>query len=106
MPSRPRRFAAPLLLSAALALTSCGGSGSSTGALATGAPSPRLTCRVHQQVLPDHDYTGGKDGKPLAVLTMLRYFTAQKSLPFCDGKPPTAQDAAWARLYTGLTRRS
>ncbi|SHN04997.1 hypothetical protein SAMN05216499_11949 [Actinacidiphila paucisporea] len=41
---------------------------------------------------------------PLAVLDMLRYCTSQRALPFCDHKPPTAQDTAWNALYARLTR--
>ncbi|WNI14775.1 hypothetical protein [Actinacidiphila sp. ITFR-21] len=55
-------------------------------------------------MLPDRDYAGGKDGRPLAVLTMLRHFTAQRSLPSCGGRPPASRDAAWTRLYADLTR--
>lgn len=95
---------AAVLLGAALALTACGGSGPRTGALVTGPAATHPTCRVHQAAMPGHAYTGGSHGTPVAVLTMLRYYTAQGALPFCDGKPATPQDTAWTRLYTGLTR--
>ncbi|WP_328912333.1 MULTISPECIES: hypothetical protein [unclassified Streptomyces] len=102
-PSRPARTAALLLL--AVALTACGASGPRTGALDQGSPDAHPTCRVHQHVLPGSDYTGGKDSSPRAVLDMLRYYTSQRALPFCDHKPPTAQDSAWTGLYDRLTRR-
>lgn len=102
-PSRPVRTAALLLT--ALAVAACGASGPRTGALDRGSPGAHPTCRVHQRVLPGTDYTGGKDSAPLAVLDMLRYYTAQHALPFCDHQPPTAQDTAWAGLYDRLTRR-
>ena len=98
--SRPTRTAALLL--AAAALTACGAP--RTGALDRGSPDPRTTCRVHQHVLPGPDYTGGKDSAPLAVLDMLRYYTAQHALPFCDHQPPTPQDTAWTDLYHRLIR--
>ncbi|WP_329172389.1 hypothetical protein [Streptomyces sp. NBC_01477] len=102
-PSRPALTAA--LLFAAVALTACGASGPRTGALDRGSPDAHPTCRVHQHVLPGSDYTGGKDSAPLAVLDMLRYYTSQRALPFCDHRPATAQDTAWTGLYHRLTQR-
>jgi hypothetical protein len=102
-PSLPARSAALLLT--AITVTACGASGPRTGALDRGTSNAHPTCRVHQHVLPSSDYTAGKDSVPLAVLTMLRYYTSQHALPFCDHKPPTAQDAAWTSLYNRLTGR-
>ncbi|WUH90206.1 hypothetical protein OG900_08870 [Streptomyces sp. NBC_00433] len=102
-PSRPAHTAALLLT--AIALTACGASGPRTGALDRGSPNTHPTCRVHQHVLPGTDYTSGPNSAPLAVLDMLRYYTAQHTLPFCDHKPPTTQDTAWTSLYNRLTRR-
>ncbi|WP_327287647.1 hypothetical protein [Streptomyces sp. NBC_01198] len=103
MPPHPARTAALLL--AAVALTACGASGPRTGALDRGSPGTHPTCRVHQHVLPGADYTAGKDSAPLAVLDMLRYYTAQHDLPFCDHQPPSTQDTAWTGLYERLTSR-
>ncbi|MEV6008597.1 hypothetical protein AB0M29_17500 [Streptomyces sp. NPDC051976] len=103
MPSHHRlRPFAPLLVTV-LALSACGASAPRTGALNTGTPNPHPTCRVHQQVLPDSDYTAGAHAAPLPVLEMLRYYTSQRTLPFCDAKPPNPQDMAWSKLYTRLT---
>ncbi|MFC4031715.1 hypothetical protein ACFO3J_09515 [Streptomyces polygonati] len=99
---RPRRALA--LAATALALAACAASGPRTGALDTTADRGMSHCRGHQSVLPDHDYTAGKGGQTLAVLKMLKYYTAKGALPFCDGRPPTRQDTAWARLYADLTR--
>ncbi|MET9219783.1 hypothetical protein ABZX65_13610 [Streptomyces sp. NPDC003300] len=104
--SRPAALLGAALTAAvlALALTSCAAD-RHTGALVTGPASPRPTCRVHQATLPDRDYTAGKNSDPMAVLSMLRYYTAQHALPYCDGKPASRQDDAWDTLYGDLTRR-
>ncbi|MEE4546320.1 hypothetical protein V2S66_30710, partial [Streptomyces sp. V4-01] len=103
MPS-PTRLARTVILTLAVAaLTGCGAP--RTGALDRGSPDTHPTCRVHQHAMPGPAYAGGKDSAPLAVLDMLRYYTSQRALPFCDHKPPTAQDTAWTTLYTRLTRR-
>ncbi|WP_405581749.1 hypothetical protein [Streptomyces sp. NBC_01190] len=91
------------LAAAALALTGCAASGPRTGAFDSTTDSRRAHCRAHQRVLPDGDYTGGAGGRTLAVLGMLKYYTAKGALPFCDGRPATAQDTAWTRLYGRLT---
>lgn len=104
MASRARTRWATLFVLGALALTGCGSSAARTGALDTTSDSKKPTCRTHQSVLPSQDYTGGSDAKTLAVLAMMKYYTAKGTLPFCDTKPATAQDTAWAKLYTNLTK--
>lgn len=104
MSSTARTRWATLGVLGVLALTGCGSSAARTGALDTVSDSKKPTCRTHQSVLPGSDYTGGSDAKTLAVLGMMKYYTAKGTLPFCDAKPPTAQDTAWARLYATLTK--
>ncbi|MCM2422879.1 hypothetical protein [Streptomyces sp. RKAG293] len=104
MASRVRTRWATLFVLGALALTACGSSAARTGALDTTSDSKKPACRAHQSVLPSQDYTGGSDAKTLAVLAMMKYYTAKGPLPFCDAKPATEQDTAWARLYTDLTK--
>ncbi|MCZ4123801.1 hypothetical protein [Streptomyces sp. H39-S7] len=95
---------ATLVVLGALVLTGCGSSAARTGAPDIISDSKKPTCRSHQSVLPSKDYTGGSDAKTLAVLAMMKYYTAKGSLPFCDAKPATAQDTAWAQLYASLIK--
>ncbi|MDF9816215.1 hypothetical protein [Streptomyces sp. SPB162] len=104
MASRARTRCAALFVLGALALAACGSSAARTGALDTTSDSKNPTCRTHQIVMPSQDYTGGNDANTLAVLAMMKYYTAKGTVPFCDAKPATAQDTAWSRLYTNLTK--
>lgn len=81
-----RTPAALTLLGGVLAVSACGSGGPRTGALDTVSDKARPHCRSHQAVLPDGDYTAGKDGRTFAVLDMLKYYTAKGALPFCDAK--------------------
>lgn len=93
-----------LFVLGALMVSGCGSSPASTGALDTSSDSKNPTCRSHQTVLPSEDYSGGSNAKTLAVLGMMKYYTAKGTLPFCDAKPATAQDTAWALLYASLIK--
>lgn len=104
MASRARTRWATVFVLGALALTGCGSSAARTGALDTTSDSKNPTCRAHQTVLPGEDYTGGADARTLAVLDMMKYYTAKGSRPFCDARPATAQDTAWAQLYATLVK--
>ncbi|MDJ0347270.1 hypothetical protein QMK19_39445 [Streptomyces sp. H10-C2] len=104
MPLPARTHWTALLVLCALALTGCGSSAGRTGALDTASDSKKPTCRAHQSLLPSRDYTAGSNAKTLAVLGMMKYYTAKRTLRFCDGKPATTQDTAWTQLYTDLTK--
>ncbi|MFJ5228381.1 hypothetical protein ACIQBJ_00650 [Kitasatospora sp. NPDC088391] len=99
------RWTAPLrraLLVAVPVLLLAGCSGPERGSLDAQPATPSPPCLVHQSREPAERYTAGRDADTAAVLEMMRYFTAHGSAPYCDGKPPTATDLAWRRLYTGL----
>ncbi|MCZ4103475.1 hypothetical protein C8250_000510 [Streptomyces sp. So13.3] len=104
MPLPTRTHWAALLVLGALALTGCGSSEERTGALDTASDGKKPACRAHQSLLPSPDYTAGRNAKPLAVLGMMKYYTAMGAVRFCDGKPATTQDTAWTQLYISLTK--
>ncbi|MEE4545977.1 hypothetical protein V2S66_28915 [Streptomyces sp. V4-01] len=104
MNSLTRSLSALALVVTAQTLTACSASGPATGALNTTHDRGQTHCRTHQHLMPGHDYTAGKNGKTLAVLEMMKYYTAEADFPFCDGKPATTQDAAWSHLYNDLAR--
>ncbi|MFF4345674.1 hypothetical protein ACFY00_37940 [Kitasatospora sp. NPDC001540] len=90
-----------LLATAAALLTGCGGGGSDGSFDAQpGTPSP--TCLQHQEQQPGSRYTGGERSDPTAVLEMMRFYTANGTKAYCDGRPPTDTDLRWMRLYTDL----
>lgn len=88
----------------ALLLSGCGSSSEDGGTFATGDESAYpLACMEHQTEKPGTAYTGGESATTALVLKMLRYYTANRAVPgFCDGKPPTGTDKAWAQLYVDL----
>jgi hypothetical protein len=98
-----RRLRAGLATAAlvGLALTGCGG-GSAAGRFDNQAGESPLRCLAHQKDKPGTDYTGREKAATGPVLAMLRYYTANGNKPYCDGKPPTEQDRAWARLFVDL----
>ncbi|PYC76264.1 hypothetical protein C7C46_22560 [Streptomyces tateyamensis] len=97
------RHALPTLV---LAATLCGltaGCGSSDdGSFDAQPATPSPTCLQHQQQAPGHRYTGGEESDPMSVLTMMRFYTANGTRAYCDGKPATATDRQWTQLYRTL----
>ncbi|WP_371495095.1 hypothetical protein OG871_07085 [Kitasatospora sp. NBC_00374] len=95
---------APLLLCLALAavslLAACGGG--RHGSFDAQPGSPSSSCLQHQKRAPGVEYTGGQSSDPTAVLEMMRFYTANGTRTFCDGKPPTDIDRRWAELYVAL----
>ncbi|MFC9328829.1 hypothetical protein [Kitasatospora sp. NPDC057015] len=65
-----------------------------------GTPSP--SCIQHQNQEPGTRYTGGETSDPRSVLEMMRFYTANGTKVFCDGKPPTSTDRRWTELYAKL----
>ncbi len=88
------------LLAAAL-LSGCGGS-AADGVLNTQSDTPSPTCLVHQSGDPAARYTAGEHADTLSMLELMRYYTANGTKAFCDGKPPTGTDLRWLALYTRL----
>jgi hypothetical protein len=96
------------LLTAGLVLAGCSGDGpapqavfrSQAGVHVNAAARP---CQLHQTDTPTSAYRGGPDSDPSLELPFLAYFTANGDRPYCDGRPSTATDRAWAQLYVELT---
>lgn len=96
------------LLIGSLALAGCSGGQPSTqavfqvqqGVQPNAASQP---CQLHQTQAPTPDYGGGPHGVTARTLPFLAYYTANGDKRYCDGKPPTATDKKWARLYVQLT---
>ncbi|TYC69365.1 hypothetical protein [Streptomyces sp. CB01881] len=63
-------------------------------------PSP--SCIQHQSQSPGSRYTGREKSDPRSVLEMMRFYAANGTKAFCDGKPPTGTDRQWMELYTAL----
>ncbi|RAJ38434.1 hypothetical protein K353_04371 [Kitasatospora sp. SolWspMP-SS2h] len=104
--TRPTRPTRPFLLlavaaAAAVLLTGCGG-GERDGSFDAQPGTPSPSCLPHQSREPGTRYTGGEKSDPTAVLEMMRFYTANGTKAYCDGKPPTAVDRRWTELYTGL----
>lgn len=60
------------------------------------------SCQIHQSAMPSTAYTGGANGDTEAILAMMGSYTAHGTQPYCDGRPATAVDRAWSRLYARL----
>jgi hypothetical protein len=93
---------------AALALAGCSGGGPPAQAVfhVQSGVQPQTaarSCQLHQTDAPTSAYRGGPKSDPALELPFLAYFTANGDKPYCDGKPPTATDRAWAHLYVQLT---
>ncbi|MER5863524.1 hypothetical protein [Kitasatospora sp. NPDC002040] len=92
------------LLGAALAalplLTAC--SGDEQGRFDAQRATPSPTCLQHQDQQPGSRYSAGQEADPTAVLEMMRFYTANGTKAYCDGKPPTDADQRWTGLYTAL----
>ncbi|WP_052443243.1 hypothetical protein [Streptacidiphilus neutrinimicus] len=98
IPARELIHPAALLAAAAL-LSGCT---ATEGALNAQPDTPSPTCLVHQSKNPATRYTAGTSADTLSVLEMMRYYTANGTKPFCDGKPATATDRRWMELYMRL----
>ncbi len=87
-----------------LLLASCGSNSDDGGSFAAGDESAYpLACMEHQAEKPGTAYTGGESATTVLVLKMLRYYTANRTVAgYCDGKPASGTDRAWAQLYVDL----
>ncbi|MEV4613176.1 hypothetical protein AB0K43_11320 [Kitasatospora sp. NPDC049258] len=94
-----RRLLSLILLAAPL-LAACGAEPDGSFDARPGTPSP--TCIQHQSQDPGAKYTGGEKSDPRSVLEMMRFYTANGTKAYCDGKPPTATDRRWTELYATL----
>lgn len=113
LPGRPDRRVAVLLATvlAGLALAGCSGGGPPAEAVfqiqkGVQPQAAARSCQLHQTDRPTRAYRGGAQSDPSLELPFLAYFTANGDKAYCDGKPPTATDKEWARLYVTLTGNS
>ncbi|WP_329492891.1 hypothetical protein [Kitasatospora herbaricolor] len=97
MNARHVPFAVLLLLAA---LSGC--AASDDGSLDTQAGAAAPTCLVHQSKTPGSRYTAGDRADTGSVLQLMRYYTANGTKDFCDGRPATGTDHRWTDLYTAL----
>lgn len=61
-----------------------------------------VECQEHQTVGPSDAYAGDADSDTVAMLDLLRYWTANGDKPYCDGEPPTEIDQEWAQTVARL----
>lgn len=104
-----RQRLAVCAVAALFALTACTSGGGDTkgdarpddgGAF---APAPAsASCQEHQTRVPGTDYTSAEEGDTGKVFELLRHYTAHGLKPYCDGRPPTALDRTWAKLFLGF----
>ncbi|MFE3878632.1 hypothetical protein ACFXPX_30075 [Kitasatospora sp. NPDC059146] len=98
-PRRAVRLLVPAL-AAVTALAGCGGEPDGRFDAQAGTPSP--SCIQHQSQDPGSAYTGREKSDPKSVLEMMRFYTANGTKTYCDGRPPTDTDRHWTELYTAL----
>lgn len=61
-----------------------------------------LTCMKHQPRAPGTRYTDDTARDTGETLALLRYYTANGTKPYCDGRGPTEIDRRWAGIYVRL----
>lgn len=61
-----------------------------------------VECQEHQTVGPSDAYAGDTGSDTVAMLELLRYWTANGDKPYCDGEPPTEVDEEWAETVARL----
>ena len=101
MSPRTSRAAAAVLCVLVGGLAACSGSAAS-GQFDDQAGSRTLSCLEHQASAPGKDYSAGEHADTTRVLRLLRYYSGNGNRPYCDGKPPSKTDRAWARRYVDL----
>ncbi len=82
-----------------LILTGCGPSPPEPGPLFDNEGGTSLTCMKHQPASPGARYTDPTLKKTAEILTLLRYYTANGTKPYCDTEPATGIDKQWAQIY-------
>lgn len=97
-----RGTAPALLLALALVPFAAACDTARSGSFDAQSATPSPTCLQHQTGTPDRRYTGGVNADPTAVLDLMRFYTANGTKAYCDGKPPTDADRRWTTLYTTL----
>jgi hypothetical protein len=91
-----------LLLGGAAMVSVANASSPDTGVFNERAMGATGDCLTHQKAQPSKLYTGGTAANTGRVLRMMRYYMVNGNKTFCDGKPASAADRAWAQLYVDL----
>lgn len=95
-PVHNRRRLLPALAFALLAVIGCADDG---GPVFNNEGGQQISCLQHQPEPPGSRYTEAERHNTTELLTVLRYYTAHGTKPYCDGTPPTETDRAWAEFY-------
>ncbi|MDX8054336.1 hypothetical protein SK571_33620 [Lentzea sp. BCCO 10_0798] len=90
-----------LIVLAALALTACTTQGTATARFDDELQSD-VSCMKHQEQTPGEEYFDEGNWDTVVSLSLLRYYTANGTKPYCDGKAATGADQAWRRLYVQM----
>jgi len=102
------RSAAVIALASAL-VSACGGSVHTARPSASAAApavtfddqgGARVACLQHQRRSPTAAYDPKQAANSVPLLTVLAYYTANGTKPYCDGKAPSSVDGQWLALYT------
>lgn len=92
----PTLLATTLFAAALFAAAGCADNG---GPVFNDEGGQQISCLQHQPEPPGSRYTDAERSNTVELLTMLRYYTAHGTKPYCDGAPPTEADQAWAEFY-------
>ncbi|GAA2146171.1 hypothetical protein GCM10009760_35580 [Kitasatospora kazusensis] len=98
---RAARWLAPALLLLPCAVA-CDPAGERSPSFDAQASASAVACLAHQTGTPDKRYTGGVASDPRSVLELMKFYTANGTKAYCDGKPPTEADRRWTSLYVSL----
>lgn len=85
----------------AVALVVAAGCGTDTGRF-NSEGLVELTCMTHQGATPGEAYTEQENGDIGLRLQVLRYYTLNGDVGYCDGEGPTNTDREWANLVVEL----
>ena len=90
-----------LIVLAALALAACSSEPTATAAFDDQQQSD-ISCMKHQEQTPGEEYFDEGNWDTVVSLSILRYYTANGTKPYCDGKEATAADQGWRKLYVRM----
>lgn len=94
-----------LFLTAALAAVVLAGCSSAPagGPLFDNENYATVSCMKHQTDKPGARYTDTTTFNTGEIFTLMKYYTAYGTKPYCDGAPASDLDRQWAQIYVGLT---
>ena len=97
--SRVGARSAAVTIGLLLGLSGCGSSAPEPGPVFDNEGAATISCMKHQTAPPGARYTDPAMKNTSEVFSLLRYYTANGSKPYCDGAPATDIDKQWAQLY-------